>query len=229
MNTYRAGRRYYTMGAMLAVRQNITSGNWWEITGETCVAAYQAKGAASLAASYVNLANPGTYDAAPGTAPTFDTATGWTFNGTTQYLTTGISPASNMSVAIRFSSAVVSVGNKCIMGARGVMGGGSGLIFWIVGSPITERYYDNGSRVTVSGAVAGAVLCIAGTKGYRDGIENATGLAGTATGPSMYIGATNNNGTASFYTNAQIQAAVIYSTTLDAAQVAQVSAAMAAL
>ena len=31
--------------------------------------AYQPKGAASLAASYFNLANPGTYNAAPGTAP----------------------------------------------------------------------------------------------------------------------------------------------------------------
>lgn len=66
--------------------------DWWVVPGKTCVAAYQPIGAASLAASYVNLANPGTYDAAPGVAPTWASATGWTFNGSTQYLTTGITP-----------------------------------------------------------------------------------------------------------------------------------------
>jgi hypothetical protein len=66
---------------------------WWlagGVAAANAIAVYQPKGAADLAASYVNLANPGTYDAAPGTAPTFDAATGWTFNGSTQYLTTGV-------------------------------------------------------------------------------------------------------------------------------------------
>ncbi len=41
---------------------------WWDNNGAIsgCVAAYQPKGAADLAASYVNLANSGTYNAAPG-------------------------------------------------------------------------------------------------------------------------------------------------------------------
>ena len=71
------------------------------MAGETCIAAYQPKGAADLAASYVNLITPGTYNAAPGTAPTFDAATGWTFNGSTQYLTTGVVPASGYSMLVR--------------------------------------------------------------------------------------------------------------------------------
>lgn len=51
----------------------------WYLAGgaPTPIAVYQPKGAASLAASYVNLANPGTYDAAadvPGYgAPTWTT------------------------------------------------------------------------------------------------------------------------------------------------------------
>ena len=62
-----------------------SSANWWEAGGATgAVAVYQPIGAASLAASYVNLANPGTYDAAPGVAPTWASA-GWTSNGT-EYL-----------------------------------------------------------------------------------------------------------------------------------------------
>lgn len=71
--------------------------SWWLAGGidpANCIAAYRAKGAASLAASYDNLAAPGngladgTYDLTLGVAPTFDAATGWTFNGSTQWLTT---------------------------------------------------------------------------------------------------------------------------------------------
>jgi hypothetical protein len=69
--------------AFVATRRALLGGGrratpWWYVAGQTCVAAYQPIGAPSLAASYVILANPGTYDAAPGVAPTFDAATGWT-------------------------------------------------------------------------------------------------------------------------------------------------------
>jgi hypothetical protein len=40
------------------------------------IAAYQPKGAVDLAASYINLANPGTYNVAPGSAPTLGDS-GW--------------------------------------------------------------------------------------------------------------------------------------------------------
>lgn len=76
------------------------------ITAAQCMAAYQPKGAASLAASYTNLANVGTYTAAPGTAPAFATATGWTFNGATnnRYLETGIpSNQSPVSCIVRLT------------------------------------------------------------------------------------------------------------------------------
>ena len=74
--------------------------SWWlagGISAENCVAAYQAKGAADYAASLVNLANPGTYNAANGNSPTFNTAIGWTFDGVNDYLVTGIVPASDQS------------------------------------------------------------------------------------------------------------------------------------
>ena len=47
------------------------------ISASACVAAYQPKGSTSLAASYTNLNSPGTYNAAPGVAPTWAVAT-WT-------------------------------------------------------------------------------------------------------------------------------------------------------
>lgn len=57
---------------------------WHEVV--TPKAAFQPIGAASLAASYVSLYNPTTWDAAPVVAPTFDAATGWEFDGATTYL-----------------------------------------------------------------------------------------------------------------------------------------------
>ncbi len=68
---------------------------WWDNNGAIsgCVAAYQPIGAASLAASYSNLANPGTYDCtvfAGHTAPTFATETGWTFDGGNHTLKTNV-------------------------------------------------------------------------------------------------------------------------------------------
>ena len=73
---------------------------WWltgGISAANCIAAYQPKGAADYAASKVNLAKPGTYDAADGTAyPTWSAAAGW-IAATTGYLTTGITVSTNTS------------------------------------------------------------------------------------------------------------------------------------
>ena len=56
-----------------------------------CIAAYQPKGAASYAASKVNLVNPGTYNLTDGANfPAWDTAIGWTFTrANSEYLTIG--------------------------------------------------------------------------------------------------------------------------------------------
>ena len=105
----RGGRRVVNIpgGAVSVSRRAVSSGatDWWLAGGApTPVAVYQPKGAASLSASYTNLVNPGTYNAAPGVAPTWDAATGWTFNGTTQYLTTSVIPTGAYSALARFSN-----------------------------------------------------------------------------------------------------------------------------
>lgn len=63
--------------------QAAAGGTWWDLNGTltSCVAAYQPKGAADYAASKVNLANPGTYNATDINAPDWATATGWYFSG----------------------------------------------------------------------------------------------------------------------------------------------------
>ena len=88
MTLYTPQDRIIILGSGLQVVSKASDVAPWYLAGgisaANCLAAYQPKGAASLAASYSNLANPGTYNAAPGVAPTFDASTGWTFNGSTQ-------------------------------------------------------------------------------------------------------------------------------------------------
>ena len=97
---------YYTMsggGAAVAVPWYLSGG----VSASDCVGAYKAKGAASLAASKVNLANPGTYDLSSTADPTFDTTTGWYFIAG-KHLQTGITPTSTYSFVGRLNGVEVS-------------------------------------------------------------------------------------------------------------------------
>lgn len=205
---------------------------WWLVAGKTCVAAYQAKGAASLAASYINLANPGTYDAAPGVAPTWDAATGWTFNGTTQYLDTAVVPANGFSALARFSNR----GNLGPMwgtadfddGTRFGCAAESGNESWNVQTYLAGRAYQNWGygQHLVAGTIA-----VAGQYGYVNGAVSGTEIPGwtaPATQP-IWICRGGNGVWATQYGMYYIQAVAIYSATLTAGEVAAVSAAMAAL
>lgn len=108
------GRRVLTLDSSILIsRRAVAAGappaNWWPVAGKTTAAAYRAKGVASYAASLTNLANPGTNDATEGVAPSWAGATGWTFNGSTQHLLTGLSPTSDAtwSALVRFSGAQI--------------------------------------------------------------------------------------------------------------------------
>lgn len=236
MIDYRMQRRLSYIGggiqAQMSAWPNVGA-NWWEpTTGSfTCVAAYQAKGAASLAASYVNLANPGTYDAAPGDAPTFDTTTGWAFPGANKYLTTGIVPNGGAYTGIvRFINGALA--SYAYFGTQS----SAGTIFAIfsnVGAPAGHYYNNGGSSYRKTPHIGSGVLAVAGyNAAYRNGTAETGTIneawSGTLT-HALYIGARNNAGTTDQYCNANILAVAIYSTTLDATQVAEVSAAMAAL
>lgn len=204
----------------------VVAGDWWEVAGETCVAAYQPKGAVDIATSYVNLANPGTNNAAPGNAPTFATATGWTFDGTDDYLATGVVPESGYSLFIAFTGAGGDQG--WFIGAYN----GTGNNRLSIGNPNSNARIEYGSGKTVDvvygGSVTSGVLAVAGQQGYRDGSASGTAIAawdGTITN-GIDIGRLNGAGG---NTQIVVQAVAIYSTTLDAGQVAALSTLMAAL
>ena len=236
MIIYRPGQRLIYLDPAIRVSSPplvAPAANWWEpTTGSfTVVVAYQPKGAASLAESYSNLANPGTFDAAPGVAPTWDAVSGWIYNGTTQYLTTGIVPVNNQqwTMLIQFSNTTV-VGSFDTVG--GVAQGAGGP--WILIQPYrnnTDVRYGNGGLLAVGPVLSAGNVGISGAKGYRNGTADA-GTVGVAAGTfthALYIACLNNFGTASSFFKGNIQAVAIYSTTLDPTQVAEISTAMSLL
>ena len=93
-----------------AVKSRKKQGGPWWLAGDAPapLAAYQSIGAASQAASYTNLANPGVLDAVTVVAPAWNSTDGWVFSGS-QYMNTGVvlSPWTTKSVLCRFSNATV--------------------------------------------------------------------------------------------------------------------------
>lgn len=191
---------------------------WWEVSGKTCVAVYQPKGAASYAASLVNLANPGTYDAAAGVAPTWAAGTGWTFDGTDDLLSNTVRLAYNYTVLVQLAN---WTGATCL-------------------STSTDDWqvYPNGSYGTKISLLHGGTwnekapnlqtgnIGIVADDLYRDGALDQAGTSGwTGTSAGDFL-----IGRAGLmYGAGSLLALVIYSDTLTAGEVAAVSAAMAAL
>lgn len=228
------GRRVLTLDPAVRISRRAVAvpagGNWWEVAGKTTKVAYQPKGAASQAASYSNLANPGTNDAAPGTAPTWASGTGWTFNGSTQYLTTGLTPTdTGWTYLVRFSGVSGS-------GARGLIGSynsGAGASLTQVNDSAMDAYngldYPSG-LVNNTPTMTVGVYTMAGKALYRDGTAETNSVpAGSGTLLAMFVGAINITGGAGNFFNGNILAVAVYSDTLTAGEVATVSSAMAAL
>lgn len=209
-----------------------TTATTWYLAGgidaANCVAAYQPKGAASHALSYVNLANPGTYDAAPGTAPTWDQATGWIFNGTSQYLTTGIVPATDQtwSAVVKFSDSIPS----------------NGVLFDAVDdpryfaiapqtttSPGYQTYFNNGSyRDFTFGDSAGIFTLVgdkAGRNSWLDPLVTIPTASGVNTAP-IYIGCRSGS---SLWFTGKIQALAFYNIILSTSQLLAIVSAIKAI
>lgn len=202
--------------------------SWWQAGGTTgAVAAYLAKGAASYAASKVNLVSPGTYDLTDGaTFPGWDATNGWKKTVPTQRLRTGIIVSDlTWTMVVRVENCTIS-DSPCY-----ALGTIDHFIAPILS--VTNAYYRYGATRDlndVGGATAAGVLAIAGKSVYKNGVLRGTIPAGgTLSAVELYICNANNAGSPIGGTNLNIQAVAVYNTTLSAAQVAAVSAAMAAL
>lgn len=193
---------------------------WWSIPGYTTVAAYAAKGAPGLSASYINLVSPGTYDAALGVAPTL-AENGWGFSNA-QWLNTGIVPDSTWSVVVRVSGAIPD--QDVILGSLKTPNGR----FYIRREPTQSLAAYGSAFSTVGGAVFSGVLALCGNKFYINGVLVAT-VAGTwqeLGGFPIYIGALNQNGTATSFLTGEIAKVAIYNSTLLDSAVSWVSSRM---
>lgn len=217
-----------SISAVLARSQGAAA-QWWQAAGVTPVAAYAPKGAASLAASYVNLANPGTYDCTVGVAPTFDTLTGWTFAlASSTYLRTGILASATTTVIVKFSNAAANVGENAPLIGSGINATNNS--FQIIpintANSVAIFAFGSGANTSISKIISG-VAALAGANIYINGSSVGT-VSGTfsGTGIELFIGGHNNAGTPGRYANAKISSVWIANSVLSAAAVAAQSAVM---
>ena len=201
--------------------------DWWTVTGKTCVAAYQPKGAASYAASLSNLANPGTYDASEGTAPDWTSAGGWDFNGTDDYLKTGLYPYSAWSALVQFGDTPGSSGNYLFGEYKA--GESYALAVYSTGNSGWCVFFNNSADVGGALNKTSGNIGMAYTINYLDGAPSGVGTSGYAGAATTEILIGQLGGLAGYWYDGKIYAVVVYSDTLTGGEMATVAAAMAAL
>lgn len=218
---------------MLASRMRMAASasalDWFLAGGApTPIAVYNVREGGSLAGSYVNIINPGTFNAAPGVAPTWSGVTGWGLNGT-QYLLTGIVPAAGYAGLVRVSN-ITGVNQW----AFGCIAGGSNSTFGVVPNRSTNSVlYGQGGTIEVSPAGTSGVFGVAGQRGYRNGTaEGASIVAWGGSGETVDIGIGIRNLSSGQFPGltGNILYFVIWDTDVDhATWMPQVSAAVSAL
>lgn len=199
----------------------------WYNTGNTPdpLAIWQAKGAASLAASYVNLVNPGTHDLTVGVAPTLDSY-GWVSDAGLAYLVSDIVPTLSYTLIARVTA------TAAVQAFIGVQTSATQRFYFR--NTITDVNVLRGSATaaTAPAITDDAVYAMAGITPYRNGVpETAMSDAGTdPTHPIMVMGYNLAGAVASrMLTGTKMAAAAVWNTILTPQQVLDVSTALAAL
>jgi hypothetical protein len=215
------GRLNQRVGAVAVIPWYLSGG----IDPANCIAAYQPKGAADLAASYLNLAGSSAYNAAAGNAPDWDATNGWKFNGSNNFLVTGLFPASgNSTIIIRFVDNNPT-GDTYFLGAWDNVSGTVNDKFFGIRSTIQRNIffysgigeaggYINDNSFTVNNGV----LAIAGVKGGYNGSFIAMTITTPYSGANnreLVIGARNVNGVAGGFATINVQALAYYDIAID--------------
>lgn len=200
----------------------------WYNAGSTPdpLAIWQAKGAASLAASYVNLVNPGTHDLTVGVAPTLDSY-GWVSGSGTAYLVSDIVPTLSYTMIARV------IGTAAVQAFMGVQTSATQR-FYFRNTNTTVEYYRGSAAaaVTPPGIIVDTVYAVADVNTYRNGVPEAISAGGGSnpTHAIMVMGYNLAGAVASrMLTGTKMAAAAVWNTTLTPQQVLDVSTALAAL
>ena len=207
-------------------------GNWWEVSGKTCLTAYQPKGAADYAASKINLATPGTYNAADGTTyPTWSSGNGWSFTATSQHhLTVAMSSGTKPVTIIARVTPSVS-GYRSIIGDSGFPDGWQLRIDQTTNKQTFNHAATAGIGTSSTGVSGDSVVGVTYSNVgafvfYLNGSPDGSGTTNVTFGTSnVRIGRMRTGE----YFNGYIAALAVYSDVLTGGEFATVSAAMAAL
>jgi hypothetical protein len=187
-----------------------------------CIAAYYPIGAASLAASYTNLANPGVSDATTLTPPTWDAVNGWKFDAaSSQYLETIACPP-DATIFVRYSNLVLA--------ANGIIYG-TGNDTWNFANDLAGLWFEQMLLwKQMASAPLSGVASQGGTDGawiyaHMDGIRVTFSWAAAALDPDMLYVAKAG----AVYTSVYIQAIEVYDSHFTEADVLTRSGIIAAL
>ena len=190
---FRPGAHTYTYGDLgtVQIRQRRSAGaaaaDWWDLLPNVW-AAYQPKGAASLAASLVDLSGHGHDAISVGADPAWDAVNGWVFAPGAKYLNSGFVPQNDQS-----QSVLIQVTNNVT--TADFIFGSIDLVwvsgFYIVSWPGPVMRYANGNGIITGGASpAAGNVGIAGNQGYLNGAPDGTALPAWVVVPAgpCYIG-----------------------------------------
>lgn len=201
---------------------------WFNLPG--IVAAYQPIAAPERIGARQNVGQGrlGSYTAKPGTAPTWDAATGWQFNNSNMYLDTGIKPPNTglWSAIVRFAGGGAA-DEECVFG---LYDGDprSFNIYSRISAAANSIYYRNGnSSSALAPYLAAGILGFAGNLAFRNGSQEA-GTIGAPSGNithTILLGACNQS-TIKHWFSGSIQAFAVYSRTLTTVEMWQITQQM---
>lgn len=208
----------------------ISSGDWWLSDGidpANCIAAYQAKGAASYAASKVNLANPGTYNLSEVVGTVTWSSTDGFVGDKTNYFDTGVSPCDlNWTAIIRVADLIYDGSEEQLFGHYTSDGSDDRFMSGIITS--SRYYFGYGDSYTTAdiGYQSSGVYAMTKDYGYYDGriYMSYSPRIFTQT-KSVYLLARNYLANP-VPTNAKIQAFALYNITLTLEQISALTDAM---
>jgi len=205
------------------------AGPWYLAGGiakANCILAYQPKGAASLAASYTNLVNPGTYNAAPGIAPGWDAVNGWKGDGSAWLDTSYIVPdASNFTIVVKFTNQAKAYENVCGADNGSVR---ISIIPWYTSDKLVA-YVGDTLFSSVQQGMASGVVILTKTDCYRNGILDFSITAESYPNVKMAVMGRRYGGSGYNCINSYIQAFAIYDINFDAPTAAAINSALGGL
>ena len=195
---------------------------WWDLNGTitSCVAAYQPKGAASYAASKVNLVNPGTDNLSDGTAyPSWSSGGAWDFIGDTARWLVTPNTLGLMSIAISYVWTYEGAGSYPTLMMNPAAGYWGSYRIRRSGTSIetaANAFHTGGSRY-INGTDTAAITF--------DSRQTLVSNAASTITQKYIIGCS----LASYSLNANIYAVAFYNAALSQAQAAALATAMNAL